>query len=243
MELQATKNASDNHAPQSYPAAGKPCNHRVTRQTCSLLEGIEKDVEGSIGAVVGLRNRLLLYTRLFHLNEVEIAAWAWVLSKTMRSTDSPSLHFLNLSLGAYHVKTIMCEDVALFREIYSKEDTCFPDNYTYWLRMNPAIRQLSLEELNRRHKKLILEANVGNPISTYTTIVEALVEAKTPASAPNTRLFSEPNSGCFVYEREDLEDQNRGKFPDLSNLFVKREFEAVEKIFHSDFLAPGSVFK
>jgi len=243
MELQEAKSVSDNHVPLPCPAAGKPCIHRVTRQTCSLLEGIEKDLECSIGAIVGLRGRLLLYTRLFRLNEVELAAWAWVLSKTMRSTDPSCIHLLNLSLGAYHVKTIMCEDVARFREVCSGEDSSFPDNYTYWLRVNPAIRQLSLEELNRKHKKLMLDVNVSNPISTYTTIVEALVEAKTPAVAPTTRLFSEPNSGCFVYEREDLDEQNRSRVPDISNLFVKPDFEAVEKIFHRDFYAPSSVFK
>ena len=244
MELTTNKDLPDHTGEQPHnPDSGKLCSHRVTRQTCRLLEGIEKDLEASIGALPGLRSRLLLYTRMFKMNEVELAAWAWVLSKIMHPRDTYQLHFLNLPLGAYHVKTLMCEDVSLLREAYSREDACFPDNYTYWLRVNPSIRQLSLEELNRSHRRLILGANVPKPVSTYTSIVETLVDAQTPTVAPTKRLFSEPNSGCFVYEREELDYQVRNPIPDLSTLFVKPEFGAVEKMFQRDFLSPGSVFR
>lgn len=222
---------------------GISSKYRMTSEVDCLLTGLLHEVESAIGNYPCLRSLLLRYCELFQLNSMEVAGWAWVLGRSLRSVDAQERHVTNMGMAAYHIKVKLSPRIEVFTSMLALWDSNFLVNYGYWLHSHPALHQITMEELNRSYTRLMMYSAASNRVTTYTGIVEDLVGVMESSEKGEERH----EIGCM--DEDDLAYQIR-EIPDLSSLFHKNisetDFEDGDKAYHSHiediFDAPDSVF-
>ena len=118
------------------------------------------------------------WVKKLKMNEVELAAWACVLLRTLQPQASPEANSSDLVMSAYHIKSLLCTDMTPFYHLSITDDQFFPEKYLSWLAMHPGLHTPSLEELHRRLKGMSLRCEEKRRNDSYNLIVDSLVEAK-----------------------------------------------------------------
>lgn len=232
-------------SPPQHPkltlGGGGLSRYRMTSEMDCLLTGLQHEAESAIGNYPFLQALLLRYCDLLRLNSMEIAGWAWVLSRTLRSVDSQESHVANMGMAAYHIKSELSPRVEAFTSFFVNCDGRFLANYRAWRGSHPALHRITMEELNRSYTRLMMYSAASNRVATYTEIVEGLVGVmeSTEKGGEETGNMGESD---LAYQIQEI--------PDLPTLFTKfisaADFEDADSLFHGRiediFDAPGNAF-
>ena len=151
---------------------------KVTHITEFFKNAIEEEVEHFCANPLGLKPYVQHLSSSLLMNELELAAWMYVLKKALYG-EAQERQLRALQYSAYLSKSLMSRDMSLFDAALNREDPQFLDSFRAWLKSHKRCSELTVRELHSQFKELWARGKQSGSRENLNTVVDGIVQAKT----------------------------------------------------------------